>query len=241
MKQNIKILFYLSFVLYQNLRPWKSNFCIFTDNKTKGERGKHFALLSKQYPNIEMNNHILLIAYVRQSSDVGRHGGRGTGRVGLSSPVFSQVPNWELTRLGNWTLTKEMLITTTYLTVKNVTSGQKNFDAIFWKSVQKYSGRKSFYIQKITGSNPTFCTWRSLLMLSNVMNFEFLDDLLNVIDWIEKDSLSNDSRKVFEISVLKWPRLPKLTLREDRWSWFAVVNGKLLPNHAALLWKCEFG
>ena len=119
MKQNIKISFYPSFVLYQNFRPWKSKFCIFTNNKTKGERGKHFALLSKQYPNIEMNNHILLIAYVRQSSGVWRHGDPGnvrTGWVGLSSPVFSQVPNWELTRLGNWTLTKvcyEMPITTT--------------------------------------------------------------------------------------------------------------------------------
>ena len=40
------------------------------DNNTQGERGKHFALLSKQYPNIEMNNHILLKAYVRQSSGV---------------------------------------------------------------------------------------------------------------------------------------------------------------------------
>ena len=70
--------------------------------------------------------------------------------------------------------------------------------------------------------------------------FNILDDGFNVIDWTKTDSLSHDLKKLFERSFPRWPRLPKLTLREDRWSWFAVDNGKLPPNHVALLLKCEF-
>ena len=63
--------FLILFCLVSKVSPLKlSKFSILNDNNAQGERGKHFALLSKQYPNIEMNNHILLKAYVRQSSGV---------------------------------------------------------------------------------------------------------------------------------------------------------------------------